>query len=219
MSSDQAPDAARNERTPPSHTLAGVLTLLRAGGRDAPGLEAKLNTAFAKHEARLHGYCQRELRGFSGEQVDEVVQEVLLEAWNKLPAYRAEKRFRAFLWAIAARKCANARRKRRDMLTGDGVLEVASLERSVLERLTDEERDRIVEEAALRALTSAEQEVVYLRWVLDHSLQDIASLLGLEDGNAVRVVLQRCKRRMARTIHEILAQRGHGTSFLRPSSG
>jgi RNA polymerase sigma-70 factor (ECF subfamily) len=201
-----------------THTLAGVLTQLRGEGRGSPELEERLNQAFPKHEARLHAHCSKELRGFPSEKVEEIVQEILLEAWNKLPTYRPESRFKAFLWTIAAYKCANARRKRQDSLSFDGILEPLSSEPSPLGQLTDRQRDELVETAARQVLDDKEQEVVYLRWVLDYPLEEIASLLGLPDSNAVRVTLQRCKRRMQDELSRLLAERGHGQSFLRGSS-
>jgi RNA polymerase sigma factor (sigma-70 family) len=199
------------------HTLAGVLTRLQEGERGTPELEGRLNQAFAKHADKLRSYCRKELRGFSAEVVEEVTQDVLLEAWNKLPTYRAEKRFRAFLWAIAAYKCANVRRKHRDLLTEDGLLETESTERSALAVLSDEERNQLVEEAARKVLDSNEQEVVHLRWVLDYPNEDIAALLGFEVKDQVRVTLQRCKNRMKKEIARLLAEKGHGQSFLRPA--
>jgi RNA polymerase sigma factor (sigma-70 family) len=197
------------------HTLACVLDRLRQEGRGAPDLERALDRAFAKHTDRLRAYCRRELRGFSAEVVEEVTQDVLLEAWNKLPTYRAETRFGAFLWAIAEFKCANARRKRRDVLSEDGLLEVVSGERSVLALLSDEQRNELVGEAARNVLDNKEQDVVHLRWVLDYSYEDIASWLCVDDKNQLRVILQRCKNRMRKEIARLLTEKGHGYSFLR----
>jgi RNA polymerase sigma-70 factor (ECF subfamily) len=201
----------------PAHTLAGVLSRLRRNERGAPDLEQRLNAAFAKHAEKLHGYCRRELRGHSAEVVEEVVHDVLLEAWNKLPTYRAESRFRAFLWGIAAFKCANYRRKRRDLLSADGLIDDVDTGRTALQMLSDEARNRLVEEAARNVLDEKDQEIVYLRWVLDYPYDDIVSLLGLSGTAEIRAALARSKRRMATEIGRLLAELGHGDSFLRPA--
>lgn len=204
------------EPVPMSHTLAHVLERLRAGAsRDDPALQLKLNEAFGKHEARLRAFCRAELTRFPQQVVDEVVQDVLLEAWAKLPEYRPDARFASFLFGVAANKCANIRRKRHDVLTEDGLIELASVERDLLDRLADKDRDDLVEAAARAVLDATEQEVVQLRWVLDYPLDEIADLVGLADADAVRVALQRCRRRMQREIHRRLRAGGHGTSFLR----
>lgn len=215
MKSDEPnPEHVSAETT---HTLTGVLSLIQRGERGAPELEQRLNTAFAKHADKLRSYCRRELRGFPLEVVEETTQEVLFEAWNKLPTYRAEGRFKSFLWAIAAFKCANVRRKRRDVLSEDGLLEAISTERSALGRLSDEERNKLFEEAARNVLDDREQEVTHLRWVLDYPYEDIAALLGFPEKDQVRTVLVRCKRRMEKEIVRLLAEKGHGSSFLKSS--
>jgi len=199
----------------PSHTLTGVLSRIQRGeqGTD-PDLARRLDLAFEKHEHQLRLHCRGELRGFPETVVEEVVQDVLLEAWIKLPAYQPREHFRAFLWRIASLKCANVRRKRRDLLTEDGLLEVGSEERTVIARLYEEERNALVDEAAKNVLDDVDQELVHMRWTLDLPLADIAEQLGLPDDNAARVRLQRCKRRMRKEIQRLLTERGLGESFL-----
>lgn len=213
MASDERDFAPRAAES--THTLAGVLSRVQRGERGAPDLEQRLNEAFSKHADKLRNFCRRELRGFPLEVVEETTQEVLFEAWNKLPTYRAEGRFRSFLWAIAAFKCANVRRKRRNVLSEDDLLQPP--ERSALTRLTDLERNGIFEEAARNVLNAQEQEVTHLRWVLDYPYEDIAALLGFPEKDDVRTVLVRCKRRMEKEVPRLLAEKGLGDSFLRPS--
>jgi RNA polymerase sigma-70 factor (ECF subfamily) len=185
-------------------------------GGDAE-LARKLDVAFGKHEAQLHRFCAKELRGVSVAEVDEVVQDVLLEAWSKLDGYRPERPFRAFLWAIASNKCANVRRKRRDVLSEDGLFDPGDETPNVLSKLADADRDAIVDEAANRVLDASEQEVIHLRWVLDYANEDIAEQMGMASTDAVRVVVQRSKRRLAKEIVRILEERSIGRSLLEPN--
>ena len=64
-------------------------------------------------------------------------------------------------------------------------------------------------------LDPIEQEVVYLRYSEQMSRSTIAEVLGLSDDNEVRVMLQRCKRRLEKGLRQRLEQLGHGTSFIR----
>jgi RNA polymerase sigma factor (sigma-70 family) len=188
----------------PAHTLDGLLTRLRNGDRDVQ-LERRLNEAFGKYHGRLHAYCARQLQALSGGQVQEVVQDVLLEAWIKLPTYRREGRFLSFLLGIAFKKCAGARRRIRDAFLEDEVVDTA---RSVLAELSDAERDGLVRDAAERVLTPEERAVVELRWVLDYSRPEVAERAGITV-DEVRVVLQRCKRRLEPVLRELLTGPAH----------
>src|SRR6185436_13748079 len=202
----------------PSHTLASVLSRIQGGRLEGdPELARKLDVAFGKHEAQLHRFCAKELRGVSPAETEEVVQDVLLEAWSKLDGYRPERPFRAFLWAIASNKCANVRRKRRDVLSEDGLFDPGDEVPNVLGKLADADRDAIVDEAANRVLDQSEQEVIHLRWVLDYPNEDIAEQMGMGSPDEVRVVVQRSKRRLAKEIVRILEERSIGQSLLEPN--
>ena len=211
-----AEQQARRERSLSLHTLAGVLSRIQDGERGTdPDLARELDTAFAKNLPALRRLCARELGGFPASEVEEMVQEVLLEAWAKLPDYEPRARFRFFQWRIASLKCANARRKRRDVLTEDGVLEVGSEDRDVVARLADGERNALIEQAAKNVLDEEDQALIVLRWVLDHPYAYVVEKLDLPDTNAVRIRLQRCARRMRVEVRRLLAERGLGESFLR----
>ena len=205
-------------RALPPHTLVSVLSRIQAGRLDGdPELARKLDVAFGKHETQLQRFCAKELRGVSAAEVDEVVQDVLLEAWSKLEGYRPDQPFRAFLWAIAWKKCANVRRKRRDVLFEDGLFDPEDETPNVLAKLTDAVRDAIVDEAANRVLDASDQEVIHLRWVLDYPNEDIAEHMGMASTDEVRVVVQRSKRRLAKEIVRILEERSIGLSLLEPN--
>jgi RNA polymerase sigma-70 factor (ECF subfamily) len=205
-------------RALPSHTLVSVLSRIQAGRLDGdPELARKLDVAFGKHEAALQRFCAKELRGVSAAEVDEVVQDVLLEAWSKLEDYRPDRPFRAFLWAIAWTKCAHVRRKRRDVLSEDGLFEPEDETPNVLGKLAEALRDAIVDEAANRVLDASDQEVIHLRWVLDYPNEDIAEQMGMASADEVRVVVQRSKRRLAKEIVRILEERSIGQSLLEPN--
>jgi RNA polymerase sigma-70 factor (ECF subfamily) len=184
-------------RTPDEHTLHGVLTQLQLGESAGPDLRRQLDDAFSRHVSWLkRQIAAHELRGFDEAQVEDMVQETLLIAWRELPRYRPEREFRIFLRSIAVRLCSNLRRRRRDALTADGIVEVASSERSLLEQLDDRQRNELVWKAARGVLTPSDQQIAYLRYVLDYGNADIASKLGVSDSDQIRVALQRLHRQL-----------------------
>jgi RNA polymerase sigma-70 factor (ECF subfamily) len=201
----------------PANTLASVLSRIRAGerGADDPQLAQRLDDAFSRYEAPLRRLCQRELASFPRQEVEEALQQVLLVAWTRLPEFRAEARFRSWLFGIATRTCANMRRRRREVLADDGLFEPGDPAEPVLSRLRREERDEVLQSAAAAVLDAQEQEVIYLRYVLESSAEEIARDAHLKSVDEVRVVLQRCQRRLRREIGRRLEELGHGVSFFR----
>jgi len=201
----------------PSDTLVGVLSRIKAGerGEDDPALQARINTAFAKHHDRLLRLVRAELRGFSEEQVEDTVQESLAIAWRKLATHDGRS-FRAWLFMIATNECSNLQKKKRDVLAGDDALfEAAADVESSYERLRREERERLFREAAEHVLNAQEHEVVHMRYELDLPREEVARLAGLDDPDEVRVILQRARRLLVKELDRRLKLLGHGTSLLR----
>jgi RNA polymerase sigma factor (sigma-70 family) len=205
----------------PSSTLMGVLSRIKAGelGDQDPALRQRINAAFAKHHRRLHALVASELRGWSEQQVEDTVQEVLAIAWRKLPGHDGRS-FRAWLFAIATHECLNLRRKRRESLPGDDALfDAAADVESAYGRLRRAEREGLLRACADAVLDASEQEIVHMRYELDLPREEIARLAGLEDADAVRVVLQRARRVLVKEIERRLVALGHGTSLLMADEG
>lgn len=199
-----------------SATLMGILSRVKAGdyGADDPALRERIDRAFSKHHVKLRQFVARELRGFSDQQVEETVQEVLLTAWKQLPGHDGRD-FKAWLYRIASNACANLRRKARDVLSEDGLFDPGSEGETAYARLRREERERLFLEASARVLGPKDQEVVYMRYELELAAEEIARLAGLSDVDEVRVILQRCKRRLARELETVLAAMDQGPSLFR----
>ncbi|MFH1466978.1 MAG: sigma-70 family RNA polymerase sigma factor [Pseudomonadota bacterium] len=192
-----------------------LLVRLRAAAAEgtAPtrSLDLGVERLFARHQQRVFRVCLR----FSGdpETARELAQEALLVAFRKLPEFEGQARFGTWLYGIARNLCLNRLRKKGELLSEDGIVEVGDPGVSALTALTRQERETLVREAAA-SLTDEEQEAVHLRYVEGLPRECIEGLLGLGDGQA-RVVLQRCKRHLQREVRARLAAMGHGSSFLR----
>jgi RNA polymerase sigma factor (sigma-70 family) len=198
-----------------SRTLDGILTRLRQGDAADPELRRRLDAAFSKHHRALRSLIGRELRGFPPQQHEETLQDVLVVAWTKLPTHDGRS-FRGWLFGIATRTCANVRRKRQPALFEDGLFDAGSDAESAYARLRREEREQLVGEVSRACLDPGDQEIAYMRFVLDLPREEVARLAGLADAEAVRVAMVRIQRRMSRGLAERLAALGHGSSLLRP---
>lgn len=153
------------------------------------------------------------------ERVEELVQETLEVVWRRFPAYEDQGRpFEAWVRGIARNVCANARRRRTELLTDDGVLESTDPELDALSALRAHERAHVLTEAIAASLEGVEQDVLYHRYVHGLSRTQIAELVGLGDADEVRVILQRAGRRVKSELARRLQALGHGASFLQTRS-
>jgi len=183
----------------------------RDGAEPSPSLQVDLERLFRAHRPQVLALCRRLTADEA--RAEELVQDTLAVAWRKLPELQAGRRFQPWIFGIARNLARNARRKRTELLTDDGVLQPASAEASVLRALQRSERGAVVAEA-LGTLAAADAEVVHLRYVEGLPIKQIDSVLGLR-GSGARGVLQRVRRALRKAVAEALAARGHGESLLR----
>lgn len=179
-------------------------------GDATPSLQIDLQRLFEAHRARLLALARR-LVGDPA-RAEELVQETLAVAWRKLPELQEGRRFQPWIFGIARNLARNARRKRSELLTDDGVLDATSPEASVLRALQRAEREAVMGEA-LATLDPADAEVVHLRYVEGMAVREIDELLG-STGSGARGALQRVRRTLRARVLEALASRGHGESLL-----
>lgn len=194
--------------------LADVRTHLAAGTPLPPELAQGLDALFASCQTRVYALCRR-MTG-SEEAALDLAQDTLLTGYRKLPDFRGDSAFGTWLYGIARGLCMNAIRRKREMLSEDGVLETGDPSASVLAGMRREEREELVRQAAA-ALSPLEQEAVHLRYVEDMPQDRITEVLGITQASGARGVLQRCRRILARELKARLDALGHGTSFLRIS--
>jgi RNA polymerase sigma-70 factor (ECF subfamily) len=149
---------------------------------------------------------------------EELAHDVLALAVERVGTFRGDGSLRTWLYRMSRNLCFNAIRRHGELLTADGVLDGPDSALTLAyQTLRREERDALVREAAA-ALTPDEQEVVLLRYVEGLPNDRITALLDLP-GVGARATLQRCRRKLRAEVERALVARGHGTSFLRLTSG
>jgi RNA polymerase sigma-70 factor (ECF subfamily) len=128
---------------------------------------------------------------------DDVVAEVFLQAWRRLPTLRQPERFDAWLLRIAHHRAVNELRRQRRSARGGprGVLEIADPDRMVapharLELLSDA---RTVREALLQ-LPEAQREALVLHHLAGFGYEEVARQLGRTNAG----VRQLCHRALLR---------------------
>lgn len=178
-------------------------------------LERDVDALFAEHHARVYAQCYRRVR--DEQRARELAQDVLLIAYQKLDDYEERGKFAAWLYRIVRNVCTRAMERRRDLLVEDELIEPADPARSVLRHLLAHERERVVTDA-MSALSSEEQDAVYLRYVQELPYEEIDRLLKLDTRSGARGLLQRCSRHLKQELPRRIEALGHGSSFIRTSA-
>ena len=175
------------------------------------------------HRSELQVHCYRMLGSF--QDAEDLVQETLLRAWQKLNTYEGRASFRAWLYKIATNACldALARRPKRALppqthraANPDAPMSPPITEPIWLEPFPDDliadtsmnpeaqysarESITLAFLAALQILPPRQRAVLILRDVLDWHADEVAKLLELTTP-AVNSALFRARRTMAKHYH------------------
>ena len=164
-------------------------------------------------DEKLRGWCRRNVGDV--EQADELWQDAKLTAWEKRESFEGRSKFCTWMIEIAKYKLWNLRRKRKDVLTEDGILDDDEPGITALKELRRDEREAFVLEC-VASLDPVEQEVAFLRYGDEMPLEQIDALVDIKIASGSRGVLQRVKRKLCRArCGARLAEMGHGSSFVR----
>jgi RNA polymerase sigma-70 factor (ECF subfamily) len=204
------------KKAPGPETERGIIAkgqALLAGERaPTPSISSDLDRLFDAHREQIYRLCLRMVRDPA--RAEELVQETLVVAYTKLPEFQPNARFGTWIYVIARNLCLNTIRKRAELLSTDGVLEVGESADEIFGTLRAEERKGLLVQASQAVLDPIEQEAIYLRYVEGLSQDAITELLELP-GTGARGVLQRCRRKLGRELRRRLTEMGHASTFFR----
>ena len=147
---------------------------------------------------------------------EDLAQDTLIEAWKCLHRYNGRCRFFTWLCAILLNRCRNALRQKRalPLLTltySEPGGTISPLERFANAGASPDHAVEAREQAALvrkciGALPPKHQQVIYLRFYVDDSLEGIAAALGCSVGTVKSRLFHALER--LRTMREITLHRG-----------
>ena len=160
--------------------------------------ERLFDELFAENRGRIQRLCYGYL-GPCGE-VEDLFQEIMINAWNSLPSFRGESRASTWLYRVAVNTALVHRRKRR---ATEPLPELRDPARGAQQDLENEERL-----AALRAAiaTLPDQDRLIVTLLLEGlSYKEIAEITGLTV-NHVGVKISRIKD----TLEEMLTETSNG---------
>ncbi len=146
-------------------------------GRVRRGDEGSLGALVRRHSGPLLSFVTRMARDRA--EAEDLFQEVWIAVWVHRASFDATRRFKPWLYRIAANKCADARRRRRAWASS-GVVAMNARAGPDCDRLTQEESLAAVERA-IGSLGDMQREVVTLRLFASLRYAEIAAVLGVSE--------------------------------------
>lgn len=177
---------------PPLTDLDDAVLADRSSDGDVRAFEVLIR----RYTPLLRAYARRTLG--STDELDDVVQETFITAWNRMDRLDDGARVKAWLMRILSRKCLDRIRARR---FHDDVTELE------VEAPADDAPDRVAEarsreeavETALAELPEAQRRCWLMKEVLEYSYDEIAEELDLP-ASTVRGLLSRARKNMIRLM-------------------
>jgi len=165
-------------------------------GRSSDGDVRAFEVLIRRYTPLLRAYARRTLG--STDELDDVVQETFITAWNRLDRLEDHARVKSWLMRILSRKCIDRIRARRDHLDVTD-LEVAAPADDAPERVAEARSREDAVEAALAALPEAQRRCWIMKEVLEYRYEEIAEELDLPT-STVRGLLSRARKNMIRLM-------------------
>jgi RNA polymerase sigma-70 factor (ECF subfamily) len=179
---DQTRTRARTEQSPEELAV-----------RAQSGSLAAFSELVDRFEVRLYNFLLR--RVGSATDAEDLTQETFLRAWLRIGSYRPRWRFSTWLFTIGARLAvSHARRspRRTEPMRPDAPARPAGL----ADRLSQSEQRSRIWSLVGELLTPEQQTAVWLRYVEDMAVKDIATVMGRTQVS-VRVMLFRTRAVLA----------------------
>ncbi len=167
------------------------------------GDTASFEEIVIRYQGRIFGTVRRYARRES--EVEDVVQEIFLKAFQKLGSFRAEAPFEHWLMRLAVRTCYDFlrrhQRNREHNITDLGDEESEWMERAVApgDEGNRAEAARDLVEAVLRKLSPAARMVISLLEIEERSVKEIAALTGWSE-TLVKVRAFRARAEMKKAL-------------------
>ena len=165
---------------------------------------AMLDELFRRHRQKVAAWCYR-LTGDVDAAAD-LAQDVLLQAFQRLDAFRGESRFSTWLYSITRNRCMDVLRSRparSEPYSGEILEEMAdSRAEDAAAAIERKESEAMVREVLQQTLDDTESKVMSLHYVDDLSLDAITRLLGLTNPSGAKAYIVNARRKLTRAFEK-----------------
>lgn len=172
--------------------------------RFAAGEAGAFDAIVAMHRPRVTRLAHR-LLGWRADDVEDVVQEVFLSAFNQLGRFKGESKLSTWLTAITINKCRSHRRgwfrrwrmmrRRRNEAPNDAA--------PAADEATQSDETSAQVRFAVQQLRPRDREVIVLHYLEQHDLAAMAHLLDASH-NATEVRLHRARQRLKELLKDLV---------------
>jgi RNA polymerase sigma-70 factor (ECF subfamily) len=163
------------------------------------GCRASFDELIARFQVPLLHFLRQ--RTGSLHDAEDLTQDVFVRAFRSLQRYEPRWRFSTWLYTIAHRLSLNARRRWRPPVDGRGLDAVSSVGSSPDDTLSTAEESSRLWRAAAAVLTAEQLTSLWLFYVEEMPLEEIARVLGRSPG-AAKGLLFRGRRKLADSLQD-----------------
>ncbi len=166
------------------------------------GDKEKFGKIIERYQGKLFGYVKN-LVNQNNMEVEDIVQESLISAYENLNGFNTSKKFSSWLYRIAHNKAIDYFKKRRlkteNIDDRDEVLEIKS--EKIIEEMEIEKEEKKKLGKAIKKLELKYREVIDLYFFEDKSYEEISDILHIAVNN-VGVLLYRGKNMLRKILEE-----------------
>lgn len=161
-----------------------------------------LQKLYERYAVKVYQKCVTLTRDAT--RAEDITHDVFLKLINKMNTFKTGAKFSTWLFTITYNHCMDLVRvrKRKVILVHQETSEFEEWEEVTLQGLFDEEVNLGTLREALEQLQVHEKAIIYLKYLDDRSVRDIAHIFQTSE-SAIKMRLMRCRKKLRKWYHTL----------------